>query len=194
MQEQDTTQAAGREELHHRQLDLRCWRRADGLLEVEARLLDTKAQPFRRQLGASDTPAGAALHDIRVRLVADETMTVREVEASMPATPFDTCPGAAPSVQRLVGERIGKGWNRRVRELLGGYRSCTHIVELLGPMATTLHQGLAPQRMAALAEPANEALRVARVDGCHAYAADGEVVARLWPHLSRARDAAADGG
>jgi hypothetical protein len=54
-----------------------------------------------------------------------------------------------------------------------------HIVELLGPMATTAIQGLAPQRAATIADPGSEAQRRAWVDSCYAFAADREVVARL---------------
>ncbi len=72
-----------------------------------------------------------------------------------------------------------------MRELLSGAASCTHIVELLGPMATTAFQGLAPQRLARINLPGQEAERAAKVDSCYAYAAEREVVAQLWPELHR---------
>ncbi|MDB5890764.1 MAG: hypothetical protein JWP47_1595, partial [Polaromonas sp.] len=42
-------QEVAREEIHHRQVDLRFYGRSDGLYEVVGRLVDTKSQPFRRQ-------------------------------------------------------------------------------------------------------------------------------------------------
>ena len=173
-----------RTEIHHRQIDLRFYRRPDGLYEVEGRLLDRKTHPFRRVLQDHDTPAGAALHDITVRLVIDEDLLVHDASASMAATPFSVCRGAANTLGPLKGLRIGRGWNRRVRELLGGSASCTHIVELLGPMATTVHQGFAPQRLDRMAQADSNAPNP-KVDSCYAYAADREVVATLWPHLIR---------
>jgi hypothetical protein len=178
-------EAAEREEIHHRQIDLRFYRRRDGRFEVEGRLVDTKRHAFRRQLAADDTPPNVPVHDIVVRLVLDESLLVHEAQAFMHATPFDVCSGAANTLAPLKGLRIGAGWNKRVRELLSGAASCTHIVELLGPMATTAIQGLAPQRMARINDPGNEAQRRAKVDSCYAYAAEREVVARLWPHLHR---------
>ncbi|HEY4066939.1 MAG TPA: DUF2889 domain-containing protein, partial [Burkholderiaceae bacterium] len=139
--------------------------------------------PFRRQLAQGDTPPGVPVHDIVVRLVIDEALLVHDAAASMHATPFAACLGATGTLAPLKGLRIGAGWNKRVRELLGGAASCTHIVELLGPMATTAMQGLAPQRIARINEPGSEAQRRAKVDSCFAYAAEREVVARLWPHL-----------
>lgn len=174
-----------REEIHHRAIDIRFYRRSDGLHEVEGRLVDTKSHSFRRQLATEDTPPGVPVHDIVVRLVIDESMLVHDAQALMQATPFGVCHGAAGTVSPLKGLTIGAGWNRQVRELLGGSASCTHIAELLGPMATTVMQGLAPQRLARINDPANEQQRAAKVDSCYAYAAEREVVARLWPHLSR---------
>jgi hypothetical protein len=85
---------------------------------------------------------------------------------------------------KLKGLRIGGGWNKRVRELLGGAACCTHIMELLGPMATTVYQGLAPQRVAGITQPGNDQYKT-KVDSCYAYAAEREIVARLWPNLRK---------
>lgn len=183
-----------RAEHHHRQIDLRFYHREDGLYEVEGRLIDRKSVPFRRQLSEEDSPAGDRLHDITVTLVFDAGMQVHDARARMQATPFDICPGAEGTLAPLIGLRMAGGWNRKVRELLGGARSCTHIVELLGPLATTAYQGLAPLRLAAINQPENAAQRQAKVDSCHAYAAERSVVARLWPELHRGGAAAAQGG
>lgn len=172
-----------RQEIHHRQVDLRFYGRSDELYEIVGRLVDTKSHPFRRQLAEQDLPPGVALHDISVRLVISADMRVVEASAQMDATPFSVCPGATRALQSLKGLQIGAGWNKKVREVLGGAASCTHIVELLGPMATTAFQGLAPQRLAAMNSASGEEQRKERVDSCYAYSSQGEVVARLWPEL-----------
>lgn len=174
------TAGSEREELHHRQIDLRFFRRQDGLFEVEGRVLDRKTHPFRRVLQDRDTPAGTSLHDITVRLVVDESLLVHDASATFEASPFGLCREAANTLAPLKGLRIGAGWNRRVRELLGGAASCAHIVELLGPMATTIHQGLAPQRLERMAQAGNNEQQ-SKIDSCYAYGRDREVVARLWP-------------
>jgi hypothetical protein len=180
-----STDAVTREELHHRDVDLRFFRRSDGLFEVEGRLVDTKTHAFRRLLAEEDAPPGHHLHDITVRLVLDSELRVHAANAEMSATPFSICPGAAVALQALVGLTIGSGWNKRVRELLAGVASCTHIVELLGPMATTALQGMAPLRIVAGEDAESDAKRRFRVDSCYAFAADREVVVRLLPHLKR---------
>src|SRR6187431_3152078 len=95
-----------REEIHHRQVDLRFYKRSDGLYEVEGRLVDTKAHPFRRQLSADDMPPGTALHDIVVRLVIDDNMLVHDAQATMNATPFAVCSGASETLHPLRGLSI----------------------------------------------------------------------------------------
>jgi Protein of unknown function (DUF2889) len=176
-----------RNEIHHRQIDIRFFRRSDGLFEVEGRLLDRKTQPFRRLLHDRDTPPGTPLHDILVRLIIDESLLVHDASATLAASPFDLCRGAANTLAPLKGLRIGAGWNKRVRELLGGAASCTHIVEILGPMATTVYQGLAPQRLARMAQQGNDEHK-SKIDSCYSYGRDREVVARLWPKLHKKAD------
>jgi Protein of unknown function (DUF2889) len=175
-----------REEIHHRVVDLRFSSRSDGLYEVEGRLVDRKSHPFRRALAESETPPGTPLHDISVRLVLDDSLLVHDASARMTVTPFAVCQGATQTLAPLRGLRIGPGWNSRVRALLGGSASCTHIAEILGPMATTAIQAFAPQRQAFMNGPGGELQRRAKVDSCFAYAAHRDVVARLWPDLHRA--------
>jgi hypothetical protein len=181
------THSIERTELHHRQIDMRFFQRTDGLFEVEGRLLDRKTLPFRRLLQEHDIPGGTPLHDILVRLVVDESLLVHDASATLAASPFEVCRGAANTLAPLKGLRIGAGWNKRVRELLRGAASCTHIVELLGPMATTALQGPAPQRLARMTQPGSDE-HESRIDSCYAYGRDREVVARLWPNLHKKVD------
>jgi hypothetical protein len=177
------TDNVDRKEIHHRQIDLRFFERSDGLFEIEGRLVDRKTHPFRRVLALRDTPAGTALHDISVTLVVDENFLVHDARAAMLATPFEVCREATATLEPLKGLKIGAGWNKRVREVLGGAASCTHIMEMLGPMATTVYQGFAPQRLARMAQ--DESHHQAKIDSCYAYGSQREVVARLWPNLRK---------
>lgn len=170
-----------RKELHHRQIDLRVFERADGLYEVEGQVLDTKAHSIRRVLADEDTPPGAPLHDIRVRLVIDADLLVHEVFASSDTTPFAVCKGATQSLAPLKGLRIGPGWNTRVRQLLGGAASCTHMAEMMGPLATAAIQGLSPLHRATRPVPMDAEGRPRKIDSCYAYASHGPVVEMLWP-------------
>ena len=58
---------------------------------------------------------------------------------------------------------------------LGGIRGCTHLVELLWPLATAAYQTIYP--VLARERPARDEDRPpGHLDSCHALARDGEVV------------------
>lgn len=172
-----------REELHHRQISMRVFKRQDGLYDVEGQVVDTKRHPFRRVLATEDTPAGTPLHDIWVRLVIDEHLLVHDVLASSDTTPFPVCKEATATLSPIKGARIGAGWNKRVREALGGAASCTHIAELLGPLATTAIQGLTPLMRSTRPAPLDANGRPTKIDSCYAYASHRVVVKHLWPQF-----------
>ncbi|WP_135468599.1 DUF2889 domain-containing protein [Crenalkalicoccus roseus] len=181
-----------RELLHLRDITLRGWRRADGLFDIEAHLLDRKADTFEN--GARGTlPPGAPIHGMWLRLTVDEEMTIVACEASSDHTPYALCPQAAPNFARLAGLRIGPGFSRAVAERVGGTAGCTHLRELLGQMATTAYQTLYPfrarrereeaaRRAAAGETPPRE--RPALVGTCIAYAPDSPVTLARWPWLA----------
>jgi Protein of unknown function (DUF2889) len=78
-----------------------------------------------------------------------------------------------------VGLRIAAGWTSAVKQRLGRTEGCTHLVELLGPVATTAFQTLAPvfnaRRTGTAAGPPPV------LNTCHVMASDGPVVKRWFP-------------
>lgn len=183
------TPPAPRAPIHHRQIDCRGYRREDGLWDLEARLIDTKSYSFANAWRGEIEP-GEAIHDMWLRLTLDDELTVIRAEAATVAGPFPLCPAITPAFARLEGLRIGPGWRREVHKRLGGVHGCTHLVELLGPLATTAYQAVHVWR--AKHEPSLETDRPPRhLDSCHALARDGEVVRRHYPrwYTGRAGDA-----
>ncbi len=172
--------------MHTRTVVCRGFRRSDGLWDIEGHITDVKAYAFENEARGTIIP-GEPLHDMWIRLTLDDSLEVRAVEAVTEASPYPAiCPVIAPSFQRLVGLRIGPGWTRAVKERLGGVEGCTHLVELLGPVATTAFQTIYPVR-------ARERSRRVEGDGgdperrprllntCHAFSSDGELARRHWP-------------
>ena len=133
-----------REEIHHRRIDMRGFRRSDGLYEVEGRVTDRKPFDFRPGGDGETVPAEQAIHDMGVRLVFDEGLVIQDVSTFMDSTPYPGCLGGGLALRSLTGLRIGGGWSKEVKTRLGGAASCTHLMELLIPMATTAIQSLSP--------------------------------------------------
>jgi hypothetical protein len=199
-----------RDIMHTRAITLHGYARADGQIDVEAHLVDTKPFPFDNVDRGTVQP-GEPLHQMRVRVTVDESLLITAVEAVTEHGPFDACPGGAASMTKLEGLTIKPGFLKAANERLGGTAGCTHLRELLQQIATTALQTLWPVRSrreaaaldaARLAGTLGEA-RAAKADGsarllntCHAYASDGAVVQRRWPHLytgaAQAAEAARD--
>lgn len=175
-----------REPLHLRRIEMNGWRRSDGRFEIEARLVDAKPWDMTTQ-GGLERRAGDALHDMSMRWVVDDALNLLEVHACIDASPHVVCPKAVESLQRLVGLRVGSGWSRAVRDRLGpSYERCTHLTELLTPMATAAFQSLWPVRINK-EQALDRQDRPKKIDSCLAYAADGEAVRLMWPEHARTR-------
>jgi hypothetical protein len=181
---------APREPIHTRTIDCRGFRREDGLWDIEGHLTDTKTYAFNNQF-RGELPAGAPVHDMWLRITVDDRLVIHAVEAVTEASPYPVCPAITPNFQRLKGLRIYPGFQKQVRDRLGGTQGCTHLVDLLGPLATTAYQTVFPyraqqyeQRLARDGRPPERPTRKPKlVDSCHAFASDGEVVQRYWPEF-----------
>jgi hypothetical protein len=173
-----------REELHLRRIEMRGFRRTDGLYEIEGQVVDTKPRDFVPASGERAVAAGEPIHDLGVRLVFDETMEIRTVTTFMRATPYGECSGGGQALQALVGLRMTGGWNREVNTRLRGGCSCTHLRELLTPMATAAFQSLSAFRQGA-PERLDDAGQPTKINSCYAYNAGSDLVRRRWPTLHR---------
>ena len=172
------------EELHFRRIDMRAWRRSDGLFELEGRVTDRKQQDFEPWRGGKRVPAGEPVHDMGVRLVYDAELQIHAVETFTEAAPYGECPDGGQALQSLIGLRMASGWSREVRSRLGGARSCTHLMELLIPMATTAFQSLS-QVHRGRAERVDATGKPLKIDSCYAYGQERELVRVHWPQFHR---------
>ncbi|MFT4119694.1 DUF2889 domain-containing protein [Bradyrhizobium sp.] len=173
--------------MHRRSVECLGYLRDDGLWEVEARLVDTKPYPRQDRYRGEQQP-GDPVHDIRLRLAVDETFLIHEAGTTMQSTPYPSCLDVEGILQRLVGERIGKGWRDTVRHKIGRLETCTHLQELLGPAVTTLFQTVSsskdPESRGAL-ERSHEATKPPFfVGGCYSWRLDGPVVAEMFPQFA----------
>jgi hypothetical protein len=88
---------------------------------------------------------------------------------------------------------VGDGWRKAVNAALGRTKGCTHLRELLMPAATVAFQtmGSWPRKGQVATEetPDMTEKKPYFIDGCKAWAADGEVVKRLFPLHYRPRAA-----
>lgn len=179
--------------LHRR--DVQCWgyRREDGLWDIEGRMTDVKTYPFPNEDRGGAIQAGEPLHAMWIRLTVDDRFVIHDVEACADATPFNLCPAVANCYRQLIGVQIGPGWSLKLKELFSGVQGCTHMTELLGPIATTMFQTLYGQRYDEDdAKPASDRPPPPVLNTCHALSSDGPVVKKRWPKAYTGPDEEAD--
>ena len=191
--------APERELLHSRDIELRGYRRADGLYDIEAQLTDTKTYGSAN-FDRGYINAGEPVHGMWLRMTVDERRHIVACEAASDHTPYAICPTAAPNFARLAGLQIKPGFLKEAAKRIGGTAGCTHLRELLQQIATTAYQTIDPARAKREADAAGEAdtpgsdrldQRItAKMGGapailntCIAYGTDSPVIQRRWPHL-----------
>ncbi len=162
---------------HTRQVTCCGYARDDGLWDIEAHLQDTKTDDIPAQHGGRLFPKGGPIHGMWVRVTIDSSLHVKAIEVSMEHTPYKQCASIEAAFQTIVGERIGAGWRKVIHQRLGGINGCTHIVELLGPIATTAYQ--------TLYKVIHETTGAVPLNGCHVWADDGKLVKEFHPQFYR---------
>lgn len=175
-------QATREKELHRRSIDMRSWKRSDGLFELEGRVTDRKPHDFVPWRGGESVGAGLPIHDMGVRLVFDLALCIHQVQTFTEAAPYPQCPEGGRALQSLVGLRMTSGWSKEVRSRLAGASSCTHLMELLIPMATTAFQSLSEEHRGR-AERVDALGKPLKIDSCYAYGAARELVRVHWPQF-----------
>lgn len=187
--------------LHTRTIDLRGYYRDDGLWDIEARFADVKTYSYESRWRGT-VPAGHPVHDMALRLTLDRDRVVVDIEAIMDVQPYTLCSDITPNFKRLIGVKVGPGWNRKVREAVGGVEGCTHLAELLGPLATVTFQTLsgdyAKELMGVATGERGKIVGDAAGDtpfmlnGCYTWASDSPVVQQDYPLYYKPRAPRAD--
>lgn len=171
---------APRELKHTRQIECKGYERADGLWDIEGHLVDTKTYVHTRHQGGRERQPGEPVHNMWLRLTIDLDLKIHEAVAATDASPYAHCGSITPDFAGLKGITIGKGWRHQVMDLLGGVKGCTHLVELLGPLATTAFQATGRAR-----EARNKTLAIVKkpyqINSCHVYKDDSNEVRERWP-------------
>jgi hypothetical protein len=193
----------GRQHLHTRRVTCQGFFREDGLWDIEGHITDEKSYEHANEWRGPLKP-GDFVHDMSIRLTIDPRFTIVDVEAVTDKSPYSMCGDITPNFKKLIGLRIGGGFHKAARERLGGIHGCTHIVELLGPVATTAFQTVASRKAQDL-DRAHRARtgtpvtddsgkprrRPYMLDTCHTWASDSEVTRRWVPDFYTGPDAEA---
>jgi hypothetical protein len=107
--------------------------------------------------------------------------------ASSDTTPYELCREAERTLTPLVGARVMAGWSSKVKATLRGAAGCTHLMEMLLPMATAALQAINGLKRENNSKPYDAKTMASRMDSCYAYSRERSVVRVHWPELYRPR-------
>lgn len=166
---------------HTRTIECRGYEREDGLWDIEGHLTDVKTETWKNRTGSSDLPAGMPAHDMWIRLTIDLKFVIHEAIAVTASGPYALCGDITPKFAQLKGVRIGRGWTKGLRDLIGGANGCTHQWELLGRMASAAYQITNRARQAVHKHQPGTIPHT--FNTCHMYTPESEETLRRWPEL-----------
>jgi len=168
-----------RERLHQRTVTYEGFRRDDGLLDIEARMVDVK--DHRYQLLTGTREAGVPVHDMRVRVTIDRNFLIRDIEAVTDSMPYPgVCDTIGPEYTKLVGASLLVGFRKHLHATMGGIAGCTHLTEMLAYLPTA-----AVQTVASLIREDDGVTKPHQLDHCHALATTTENVRQHYPKWYR---------
>lgn len=175
------TPPAPRKRLHMRSIECTGYLREDGLFDIEGHLVDVKSYAFpNRHRG--EIKAEEPLHEMWLRLTLDADLLVHAAEAWTVHGPFGHCDAINHAYRALAGLRIGPGWRKAVKARVGGALGCTHITELLSPLATTAYQTIHGRQEdeddRKVRDPSRKPFFI---DSCHILSSAGELVRTSYP-------------
>ncbi|WP_213957748.1 DUF2889 domain-containing protein [Variovorax sp. dw_954] len=170
--------------LHTREIVCNAYLRDDGLMDVESTMRDIS--PNGSDLFFKPLGPGEDLHRMRIVMTVDSDMVIRALQVQTQAAPTPYCAEGNAIYDVLVGLKIGPGFTKRVRSLVGAHRGCTHLTELIGPAATTAIQsyfalGRERGNLRRLHAGAGPLPKPGLADTCQAYRSDGEALKAIWP-------------
>lgn len=166
-----------RKAMHHRSIEHQTWLHEDGVLEIESRLIDTKAYDTHVGFGR-ELPARQPLHDMTISILLGLDGLIQDIQLRMDSTPFDICPEVAQRFKALRGASMSTGWNALLSQRFAGISGCRHLIDLLRGMGTVAFQSQPGEGWT------QESLERFS-DSCYAFRQDGPVVERLMAEIAK---------
>ena len=170
--------------LHNRNIFLRGFINENNLFEIEAELVDTKHYDVPNN-DRGNILKGEPIHHMKIKCIIDKDKTIIFASALTLKGPFKVCKYANRNFGKLAGIKIKPGWKKEALKIIGGLKGCTHISELLSPIATTAFQTIEGYKSQNNREIKNinhrKDEKPALIGTCHAFNPKGEIVKRIWP-------------
>ncbi len=180
-----------RPRIHTRDIRMTTFPHENSRVIVAGELIDTRYIKIFDITGKILEPG--TIHHIRIFCrIAPDPLRILEAEADMPCIPLEACRTTLDRVPLLQGLEIKPGFTRRVSQIMGGTRGCTHLATLTKAMAQEMvHGWLTEKRRDPAPLPDNiEDIREKDflVDSCRMWKKDGPKIRALAKAIQQVPD------
>jgi hypothetical protein len=170
--------SVARQLIHTREIKTQAFRREDGLWDIEASLIDTKAKDF--PLASGVKLAGNPIHHMILSLVIDDQFNILAASAKAQSVPYvGYCDKIEPAYEKLVGLNLVNGFRSAVKERFAGILGCSHMTELSTILPTAAIQAFAGEVIKVADHGTGE--MPFQLNRCHALRTDGDAVKKYHP-------------
>lgn len=127
--------------LHTRKIRTDCWLTDDDMYKAVGVIDDDKGIAMTTYSGRPIAPGGD-LHTMRATLLLDKMLVIQSATIEMIDIPGDECNHACASPSDLIGLSISRGYNKGLKERIGGIKGCSHVFALLQQMGPAIVQAV----------------------------------------------------
>ena len=97
---------------------------------------------------------------------------------------YNICPEIIPNFKNLIGITIGRGFRKNVYSKVGGIKGCTHLVELLFPIATTAFQTIYSYKISKNKNKKEKTYEPpSLINSCYSWSESNEVIKKYFPNF-----------
>ena len=167
--------------LHTRRIEVSTYYYDGQRIIVEGSLKDDRFQDSHTITG--ETFPSGTIHHMAIRLLVNcSNLVIEDMDVELLTVPRDVCRETINCLAPIKGLAITKGFTLKVKNIAGGNKGCTHLVELLQAMAPAALQGFASHQSHKPAEVNSDQAKMIfkfLLNTCRAWREDGPFVEML---------------
>lgn len=184
------------EKAHQRTITVTTYKAGSGKAVVEGRLVDHRLMENFLLTGERIPPGD--IHNMIVRLLIDTTsLMIEDVEVELVKVPRPECFELHDSLSVIKGVRVSKGFTQKMKSLLGGTKSCSHLRELAEAIGPAVIQGVFSLRASSGAElralmddpQMKKAFSDSLANSCYVWREDGPEFKKVFGNKNRQGEA-----
>jgi len=164
--------------IHTRNIEVTTYDYDGQRIIVEGFLKDERFEESHTITG--ETFPRGVIHHLAIRLLINcSNLVIEDIDVDMISVPREVCRETIDCLVPIKGLTIAKGFTSKVKNIAGGKKGCSHLVELLLAMAPAAFQGFTAyqlQKSSGFNPDQVKMISPFLVNTCHAWREDGPLV------------------